>query len=118
MKFDSYGNWVKFFALNYQEDGPVSIEDDCIDDILKQASSVINHENTHYVVLKKYVDGKEECFLRADQKDTRWTIDFFDYRLAEETGIANVSKFQTHQYWCGLDQMPEKLQEVITINEL
>jgi len=110
MKFSDYGKWVKLFALSHSEEKPISVEDDSLESVITKASTAIRDEETHYLIIKKYINGKEEYFLRADQKDTRWVIDLFDYRTM-------VSSGSTH-YWCGLNQLDAKLQELIFTNSL
>lgn len=114
MKFSDYGKWVKLFALNYTKEIPINIEDDSINDVMMKASSVIKDEETHYIVLKKYLDGQEQYFLRADLKDTRWVIDLFDYRDKAKSDQGSGS----FHYWCSLDQLANKLKEVVSINSL
>lgn len=114
MKFSDYGKWVKLFALSHTEELPINIEDDTLGNVIKKASSIISDDETHYIVVKQFLDGQEQYFLRADQKDTRWTIDLFDYRNKtrpnEGSGLSS--------YWCSLDQLANKIQEVIEINSL
>ena len=110
MKFGDYGKWVMLFALSYSKEAPTNIEDDSLENVIAKASTTIRDEKTHYLIIKKYTNGNEEYFLRADQKDTRWVIDLFDYRNMVSSGSSH--------YWCGLSQLDAKLSELILTNSL